>query len=104
MVEGAQLLAAETDYPTARRLRDAAHAELQRITYEAQNVHGTDSPAAEGLVRDLQGARLDFQLLNRVCLRHAARRLDAVRRAGGKASELESAVILWDIAHPLGGT
>ncbi len=96
-----RLLVAETDYIAAQDFRKLAEhsVKLYEENLGLYRTAGEDIP--DEALRALDSARLEYQQLNRVCLRHAARRLDAAKRAEGEESEMESAVIMFDISHPV---
>jgi len=97
------LLQADADQKVAVAYREAAKCvvtaceRMVEMYVEAQN----DVPPH--VTEDLATAKLEFNQLNRICLHHAARKLDASIRSGGANSDNESAVILFDAQHPLRG-
>jgi hypothetical protein len=96
-----RLLLADTDYQAALGFRDVAE-EVVKLREQALELYtsvGSEPPAM--VSKALAAAQREYKQLNRICLRHAARRLDASMRAEGKESEMESAVILFDITHPV---
>lgn len=96
-----RLLLADADHLAALEFR-AVSEEAVKLRERAVELHtavGGEAPLAAQ--RALAAARLEYKQLNRICLRHAARRLDASMRAEGKDSEMESAVMLFDITHPV---
>jgi len=96
-----RLLLADMDYQAAQAFRAVAE-EAVKLRERAVELYR----AAEGEVpaeaqHALSRVTLEYKRLNRICLRHAARRLDASLRAEGQESEMESAVILFDIQNPI---
>ena len=96
-----RLLLAGLDYQAALAFRAVAEesVKLRERAVELHTAVGTVAPAKA--VSALARAQQEYKQLNRICLRHAARRLDASLHAEGKVSEMESAVILFDITHPV---
>lgn len=96
-----RLLLAERDYQAAISFRAVAEeaVKLRERAVELYEAVESDVPAEAHSA--LQTAQLEYKQLNRVCLRHAARRLDAALRAEGTDSDMESATILFDIANPV---
>ncbi len=96
-----RLLLAEVDYQAAQSFRAIAEEAVKLREAEAEAY----TLAGEGLPERVQSAlsrvRLECKQLNRICLRHAARRLDLAMHAEGRESEMESAVILFDIRNPV---
>lgn len=96
-----RLLLAEKDYQAALGFRAVAE-ESVKLRERAVELYATvESEVPAAAQRALELARLEYKQLNRVCLRLAARRLDASLRAEGKESDMESATILFDIANPV---
>jgi hypothetical protein len=96
-----RLLLADLDYQAALEFRAVAE-EAVKLRERAVELHvAVGSMAPTKATRALARAQQEYKQLNRICLRHAARRLDASLRAEGTASEMESAVILFDITHPV---
>lgn len=96
-----RLLLADMDYQAAQAFRAVSEeaVKLRERALEMYTDAGSEPP--EQAVRALAKARLEYKQLNRICLRHAARRLDASLHAEGRESEMESAVMLFDITHPV---
>lgn len=92
---------AELDYPTARQYREKAEENL-KLRKRLVDLYAQARPEVPSDARRaLATAKLEYKHLNRICLRHAARRLDASLRAEGRESEMESAVMFWDVTNPL---
>jgi len=96
-----RLLIADTDYQAAQEFRTVAEAKVRLRQQTADLYIATDSPLPAHVSMALQRAKRECTELNRICLRHAARRLDASLHAEGKPSEMESAVMLFDITRPV---
>jgi len=96
-----RLLLAELDYEAAQNFRAVAEEllNLHAVAMEPYNVSGETPPSA--IHNSWAIAKRELKELNRVVLRHAARRLDASYRAQGQESEMESAVMQFDITHPV---
>lgn len=96
-----RLLLADTDYQAALGFRDVAEevVKLREQQRELYTAVGSEVPLV--VSKAVADAQREYKLLNRICLRHAARVLDASLHAEGKMSEMESAVILFDITHPV---
>ena len=96
-----RLLLAESDFDAAQSFRAVAEeaVKLYAVGIEPATDQGIFPPSPA--YRTWATAKRELKELNRVCLRHAARRLDAACRADGAPSEMESAVMLFDITHPV---
>lgn len=96
-----RLLLAESDFEAAQEFRSVAEEALKlyAAALEPYNESGETPPAP--MFRAWAKARREVKELNRICLRHAARKLDAAYRAEGEESEWESRVIQFDISHPV---
>jgi 3-oxoacyl-[acyl-carrier-protein] synthase III len=96
-----RLLLADTDPQAALEFRSQAEEELRlrERTFELYEVVGDPVPERE--LHAMAQARIQVKELNRVVLHHAARRVDAAKRAQGLESEMESAVMLFDIENPV---
>lgn len=96
-----RMLLADNDPQAALEFRAVAEEEmnLRQRAVELYEAVGDDVPehARAALVK----ATFEVKELTRVCLRHAARRLDMALHAEGKPSELESAVMIFDITNPV---
>lgn len=96
-----RMLLAEHDRQAAQSYRAIAE-EVVKMREKAVELHtAVDAHVPEEAQQALESARLELRQFNRICLRHAARRLDASLRAEGHQSEMESAVIFFDITHPV---
>lgn len=99
-----QLLLAGKDFEIAKQFRSVAEAKL-KLRQEAADLYVvTDMPVPPYTGEALSRAKREFTELNRICLRHAARLLDISHRAEGRESDMESAVMLFDIRTPAAGT
>jgi hypothetical protein len=98
-----QLLLAGKDFDIAKQFRSVAEAKL-KLRQEATDLYlVTDMPVPLYTSEALSRARREFTELNRICLRHAARLQDVSHRVEGRESDMESAVMLFDIRTPAAG-
>lgn len=97
-----RLLVAENDYATAKDFRAVAEQVVKLRTTAVELYTAVDQSVPDEARTALEAAQLEYKQLNRICLRHAARQLDVSLRAEGQDSEMESAVIMFDISNPVG--
>ena len=97
-----RLLLAESDFEAAQGFRAVAEkvVTLYQVELDLQSAtggytSGRDAYPAWAI------AKRQLKELDRVCLRHAARRLDSAQRAAGVQSEMESETMFYDITHPI---
>lgn len=96
-----RMLLADFDAQAALSFRAVAE-EAVKLHERAAELHiAVGDAVPEHTQHLLDTARFELKELNRVCLRHAARRLDVSLRAEGEDSEWESAVMQFDIANPV---
>lgn len=96
-----RLLLAEMDYQAAQEFRAVAE-QAVKLRERAVELHEvTEGQVPLAARQALSRVTLEYKRLNRICLRHAARRLDDSMRAEGMDSEMESYVILFDIQNPI---
>ena len=95
-----RLLLADSDPQAALEYRATAEEvmETQRRIFEAHMAEGV--PITPEIAGPYVTARRELGQLNRICLRHAAVRLDDARRSNGEESDLESTVIHYDLNNP----
>lgn len=96
-----RLLLAELDYQAAQSFRAVAEEALKQREGAADLYRATGDHVPPATQAALTRVALEYKRLNRICLRHAARRLDASLHAEGQESEMESLVILFDIQNPI---
>lgn len=101
MGQNERLLLAETDYQVAQQFRAVAEEVVKLWERAAELYTAVEDATPASTQASLDTARLELKQLNRVCLRHAARRLDAAMQSEGQDSEMESAVIHFEMTHPL---
>jgi hypothetical protein len=96
-----RLLLAESDFDAAQAFRAVAEEALKLYAEALESDPATGIDRTSPAYRAWAKCKRELKELNRVCLRHTARRLDAAMRADGKESEMESQVMLFDITHPV---
>lgn len=96
-----RLLQADADSTAARTYRAYAESDVRLAEDVIDELRSRRGEVPDEALLALENARREYQELNRICLRHAARQVDDVERAGGRHSDLESAVIVYDIKNPV---
>lgn len=96
-----RMLLADTDPQAALEFRAVAEEEMNLRQRAVELYEAVGDPVPDRARETLAKATLELKELNRVVLLHAARRLDAAKRSEGVDSEMESAVMMFDIENPL---
>lgn len=96
-----RMLMADNDPQAALEFRAVAEAEMDLRQRAVELYEVVGDPVPDRAREMLAKATLELKQLNRVVLRHAARRMDNAKRAEGVDSEMESAVIMFDIENPV---
>lgn len=95
-----RVLLADADYAEAKRYREVAKALVESRQRVADEYLAEKVEVPQEALERLSRAKREFKELNQICLRHAAKTLDAQLRATGRTSDTESAAIFYDIANP----
>lgn len=96
-----RLLLADGSAEEAKRYREVAEAVVELRQRALDESFDGVAEVRQDALEKLSEARREFKELNRICLRHAAKTLDAQRRASGQTSDVESEAIFYDITNPI---
>ena len=96
-----RLLFADADYASARAFREDADELLRIHTRLIELYIEVEGVPPQQAIDDFFVSRFQAAQLTRICLRHAARRLDTSLRLRGIESDWESQVIQFDIDRPV---
>lgn len=93
MEDAERLLLAGANPDAALELRSMAEDKCALVRREIALYVAVGAMVPERLIEDEEAATREAQELSRVCLRHAARRLDDVMHAAGEPSRMEARVL-----------
>jgi len=96
-----RVLLADVNYAEAQRYREVAEALVKVRQSEVDECLAEMAEVSPEALEKLSEAIREYKELNRVCLRHAAKTLDAQLRAEGRTSDVESPAILFDVTNPI---
>lgn len=92
---------ADGDAEEATRYREVAEAVVELRQRAVDECFDGAAEVRQDAFEKLSEARRELKELNRICLRHSAKTLDAQRRAAGQTSDIESEAIFYDITNPI---
>lgn len=98
---GERLLLAESDAQEAFDYRAAIDEFLDAYRRLAEAHHAVGEELPGDSVKAIVSAERELKRVNRICMHHAARMGDRDSLALGRKTDVESAVIHFDLANPL---